>query len=72
MSDYLDAKWLIELKVSLLKLNQKDVLKILASLGSGYIAYRALSTYMYRRKYSHIPGPPFAGYTTLTITSSQA
>ena len=54
-----DAK---EIKKITLNLTRPKNLAILtAGLGLSYVAYRTVITYLNRRKYRHIPGPPTKG-----------
>jgi hypothetical protein len=57
--DYI--KLAAEFKDAVLKLSPVDILKILAGLGSSYVAYKALRIYLHMRKYKHIPGPETEG-----------
>ena len=42
--------------------NGKLALKIVGSVGLGYVLYRTLDIYFKRKKYAHIPGPRTKGY----------
>jgi hypothetical protein len=44
-----------------LQLKGKDVLGVLAALGSTYLAYKTIKIYLHTRRYQHIPGAPIEG-----------
>lgn len=59
VSKFLDSTDAKEIALNLTR--PKNLAILTAGLSLSYVAYRTVITYLNRRKYRHIPGPPTKG-----------